>query len=349
MAASAAPEKKPVSGLFALGEVLLRITPAPQELWLQSPTAGLRVGGAEANVLCALAQWQHNVRLISALPAHALADAVLRELRGFGLDTSYIQRRSGRLGSYYLDSGALYRAPQVIYDREASAFSSVSKHDVNFAVLFQGALHLHVSGITPALGQNSFELTLAAMQAARAQGMTVSFDCNYRKALWQRWQSDAAAALRILLSLCDIVFAEARDLALCFSEVPPDVAPETLFDWTSALAFAELPNCRLIAHTARKLEQVDLQHVQSFLAHRGARASSAGPHSLHAIVDRIGTGDAFVAGVLHGFIKGWSAQTTLAYAHAAFLLKHGVLGDVLRATEDEVLALVEGHGLHVRR
>jgi 2-dehydro-3-deoxygluconokinase len=339
-----------MSVVVGLGEVMLRITPAPQQRWLQSSIAGLSVGGAEANVLVALAQFGHHVRLVSALPDHALGEAVLRALRGAGIDSAEIQRRPGRIGTYYLDPGALMRAPEVIYDRLGSVFSELDVPSVDLDRALANAQHFHVSGITPGLGANSLALTRAAMRAARERGLSVSFDCNYRQALWQRWGADAPNALRGLMESCDGLFADARDLALCFALDLPEAGFEDRLAWTQATAFQQLPDLRWIAQTTRSIKQVDRHSLASAFATRDGDRALTPATELIGIVDRIGTGDAFAAGVLHGILNHSNAAETVAFAHAAGVLKHSIHGDfLLGSSVAEVAQLAAGSGLHVRR
>jgi 2-dehydro-3-deoxygluconokinase len=337
--------------VLALGEILLRITQAPHEAWLQSPNAQLRVGGAEANVLLALSQWNHATRLLSALPDHSLGDAVARELRGFGLDLTHVARTAGRLGTYYLDPGALHRPPSVIYDRFDSVFTELEVSQIDWPELFRNVRHFHVSGISAALGAKNLALTLHAMRFARQIGASISFDCNYRQALWQRWNSNAAASMRELMSNCDLLFAEARDIALCFDlEIPAEhTNPHSQFAWTSNEVFKALPNVKTLAHTVRQIDQAEHQSVSSFLSTRNGEMHHTRVCELRGILDRIGTGDAFAAGIIHGYLQQFSNERIVNFAHSAFVLKHGILGDSYRGNEASVLAHASGESLSIKR
>ncbi len=331
--------------VIAIGEILLRIATPKSERWLQSPAATLCVGGAETNTLVALSQWANATRLVSALPSHEIGDAIARQLRGFGVDLSYVKRAAGRLGTYYLDGGALMRAPAVVYDREHSLFTTLSAQELPWDHVFANMRCLHVSGISPALGERSLELVQVAIREARSRGLLVSFDCNYRAALWQRWTSEPATLLRPLLEQADILFAEARDLEMCFStQADPD-----RLAWSQEFAFDAIPTLQWLAQSEREVVQSDHHIVRCVLANRARERVHSERTELRGIIDRVGTGDAFAAGILHGYLHKYSLTQSNAFAHAAFVLKHSISGDFLIASETEVSTLAAGAGLQIRR
>ena len=202
------------SGFVCFGELLLRLSAPDHELLLQSGSLAVHIGGAEANVAVSLAHFGHATRMVSVVADNALGKACIGELRRQGVRTEAIQSTEGRMGLYFLTVGAGHRPSEVLYDRADSAFALAAADAVNWSPVLAGASWFHVSGITPAVSPNAAAAALRAARAARAQGLSVSFDCNYRAKLWQRWAGNARGILRELLAEADLVFAEERDMAL---------------------------------------------------------------------------------------------------------------------------------------
>src|SRR5882724_11549114 len=202
------------AGIACFGEILLRLAAPHSELLLQSRTLVGHIGGAEANVAVALAQWGHSASVVSVLPDNALGHAAAGELRRYAVGTDAVQFRPGRMGLYFLTVGAGHRPSEVLYDREASAFALAAPELIDWKRVLAQANWLHVSGVTAALGSRAAESALRAVHMARAQGVSVSFDCNYRAKLWERWHGDARAILRGLAGEAELLFAEERDLSL---------------------------------------------------------------------------------------------------------------------------------------
>ncbi|NIJ23043.1 sugar kinase [Sphingomonas japonica] len=320
--------EKPVVGF---GELLLRLSPPTGELPLQSPHLAVHVGGAEANVLVGLARLGHATRLVSAVPPGPVGDAARAGVARWGVDIGHVATADGRMGLYYLIPGAGLRASEVVYDRAGSAFAERESGAWDWDAALAGAGHLHLSGITPALGEAACAATLAAARAARARGMTVSFDGNYRAKLWQRWAGDPVTSLRALVAEADILFGDHRDIALLLgTPASPDDAV--------AAAFEAFANLTLIASTTR--EVVDARHhrIAARVDLRGGEAGRAGPVALTDIVDRIGGGDAFAAGVLHALIEGEDAQGAAMAGLGLAALKHSLMGDASLFTRADLAA-----------
>ena len=334
--------------VVCFGEVLVRLAAPENELLLQSPSLKVCFGGAEANVAVSLARFGHAARMLSVLPDNGLGQAAIDELRRHGVDTSGISLTPGRMGLYFLTPGAGQRSAQVLYDRADSAFCR-GAGAIDWEAALQGADWLHVSGVTAAIGPDAAGAAVDAVRAARRLGLTVSMDCNYRATLWQAWNGDAPAILAQMLSQADLVFGDHRDIALVLKAAAPEgLEAEGLRRWAAERAFKAWPNLARLACTDRVQHTVNHHDLTGFLFSRqGAWRTESRP--LNPIVDRIGGGDAFAAGVIHGLLAGLSEADTLDFAVAAAALKHTIPGDFNLATLADVEALLSASGLDVRR
>lgn len=336
--------------IVCLGEVLLRLSAPGNELLLQRPQLEVQVGGAEANVAAALAAFGHAPALVSVLPDNALGHAARKALRGLGIDTAPVRFSDGRMGLYFYTCGAGHRPSDVLYDRAGSAFANAQPAAFDWPALLQEARLLHLSGITPALGANTSQLALEAARAARANGTLVSFDGNFRAKLWAAWNGDPRSTLHALFAEADIAFADHRDIGLVLGTRFDDIdEPAARFARAAAAAFDAFPNLQRIACTTRVASRVDHHHLGAQMTHRDGTLLQRAPIELGGIVDRIGGGDAFAAGVLHGVLQGMDDADALAFGQAAGVLKHYLPGDAFTLGVDEVMALVNGERLDVRR
>lgn len=335
--------------VVCFGEVMLRLGAPGRELLLQSPRLEAQIGGAEANVAVALCNFGHQAALASVLPDNALGRAALGELRRHGVDTRAILQVAGRMGLYFLDHGAAQRAGEVIYDRAGSAFIAAAGGGHDWPALLAGAGWLHVSGVTPALGRDVAAAVLAAMRAARAAGVKVCFDGNFRPKLWQTWQGDAATVLGSIMAEADLLLANERDMQVVCGRAFDGSDAGERFCAAARVAFARFPALGRMAATVREQRNVD-HHVLSALSiARDGTLQSTAAREVGPIVDRIGAGDAFAAGLLHGLLSGLDDAAGLEFALAAACLKHAVAGDFLPLRVADVQALVAGQGYDVRR
>ncbi len=332
--------------IFALGELLLRLSP-PDRLQIRQATClNVEVGGAEANVLASLAALGHETALASCLPVGALGDLAQSAIAGLRIGTADIRRGAGRMGLYFLEAGHGRRAARIVYDRTGSAFSQSTLADFDFDALLDGASLLHLSGITPALGQQSAELALGAAQAANRLGVPVSFDGNFRAQLWQLWNDQPAPILKQLISSADILIGNHRDIALVTGKTF-DGEGEQRRDAAAAYAFEVFPRLQLIASTARRVIESERHAISARVDRRDGNYQTE-EIEITSIIDRIGTGDAYAAGVLHGWISGWDLEKTARAGLALCVLKHGVHGDAAAFTEDDISDFWQGSG-DVRR
>jgi 2-dehydro-3-deoxygluconokinase len=336
-----------VTGSVAcFGELLLRLTAPGRELLLQTGHLDVHVGGAEANVAVGLARLGHSTRMVSRVPANALGEAAAGYLRRYGVDAAGVATGSGRMGLYFLSPGAGLRASAIVYDREGSSFALASAADFDFDSLLEGADLLHMSGITPALGPQSAELAVAAAEAARARGVAISFDGNYRAQLWQRWDSDPRAILTRLVGMAEIFFGNHRDISLLLGSRFGGEGEDRRREAAEA-AFGAFPNLRLIASTARHVADADTHRISARLDSRDGVAQTE-EVTVAGIVDRIGAGDAFAAGILHGLRRGRDLDWTVRSGLALTALKHSLSGDASLFGPSDIEAFLSGE-LDVRR
>lgn len=322
-----------MSNIVCFGEMLLRLAPAGATPIAIAPGFEAHIGGAEANVAAALAQLGHDVSLLSILPDSPLGDLALRGLARFGVDVTRVQRRAGRMGLYFLDPATGPRPARITYDRAGSAFVAAAGGQWDDS-LFASAGWLHLSGITAALGPGCLETSLAVMRAAKRTGAQIAFDCNYRANLWESWGGDAAAAFQAMIAEADILFGNHRDVAMISGRAFTGEGHERA---AAEAAFARFPKLRLIAGTSRLLDAPDAHHLSARIDLR-ERGYERPAMRVAGIVDRIGAGDAFAAGVLHGLIEGETPERALDLGLAALIQKHFIKGDMWIGNRSDLIA-----------
>jgi 2-dehydro-3-deoxygluconokinase len=336
---------KPV---VTFGEIMLRLAPPGFERFLQSPQFVATFGGGEANVAVALSTFGIPSRYVTVLPANnAIADACVGELRRFGVDISAIARGKGRMGIYFLETGANQRPSKVLYDREGSAIALAKPGDIDWERSLEGAGWFHVTGITPAISQGAADLAMEALSAARKRGLTISCDLNYRKNLW-KYGKTAKEVMTELVKLVDVVIANEEDCQMSLGiQAEADVHagrldPEHYRSLTDRVlgAFA---NVKLIAITLRESKSASHNGWSACLNDRSTFLTSRHYEITH-IVDRVGGGDSFAAGLICGLLSLPSHQEALEFAVAASCLKHSVPGDFNRFSVEEVNQLLKSGG-----
>lgn len=335
-----------MAAVACFGELLLRLTAPGRELLLQRPHLDVHVGGAEANVAVALASLGHATKVVSVVPDSALGRAAVGYLRRYGVDASAVATAPGRMGLYFLAPGAGLRASEIIYDREESSFARAASRDFDWDRLLDGADLLHMSGITPALGPQSAEAAITAAEAAQRLGVPVSFDGNYRAQLWERWNSNPREILSRLVGQAQILFGNHRDISLLLGRSFGGEGPDRRREAAEA-AFAAFPHLRTIASTARHIDDAD-RHRISARIDQPAGAVQTEEIVVAGIVDRIGAGDAFAAGVLHGLRRARDLEWTVRSGLALTALKHSLPGDASLFGVKDIDAFMSGE-LDVRR
>ncbi|MFM2287544.1 MAG: hypothetical protein RL684_687 [Pseudomonadota bacterium] len=334
----------PVVACF--GEMLLRLSPPPGTPLARAGSLAMHFGGAEANVAAALTSLGTPARMLTALPDNALGAAAKAALGAAGVDTRFVRFAPGRLGLYFLEPPAGPCSGRVTYDRAGSVFSLAPAGLFDFGAALQGAALLHVSGITPALGPGGVALAGAAIAAAKAAGVPISFDGNYRGNLWQAWNGDPRAILSELIAEASILFGNHRDLSLLLGRELSGDGPERRRHAAEA-AFAAFPRLQLLASTSRHVVDAGTHRLAARVDSRDGSAQTE-EMVVSGIVDRIGSGDAFAAGVLHRHLAGAPLRAVAEAGLALAALKHGISGDVILASEAE-LAEFRPDGGDVRR
>ncbi len=334
--------------VVTFGEIMLRLAPPGFERFLQTPAFVATLGGAEANVAVALASLGIQSRFITVLPRkNPLTDSVIAELRGLGVDTSGILRGEGRLGIYFLEAGANQRPSRVVYDREHSAIARAKPGDIHWPSAFADATWFHISGITPAISASAADLALESVQRARVLGLTVSCDLNYRKNLW-KWGKPAVEVMRELVKSTDIVIANEEDVQAALGiEAAVDVHSGSLdhnqYRKLTERVLETFTHLKAIAVTLRESRSASHNGWSACLDDRNGFAASRHYEITH-IVDRVGAGDSFAAGLIYGLLNLPTAKEALEFAVAASCLKHSTVGDFSRTTVDEVDALLKEGG-----
>lgn len=335
----------PAARVVSFGEIMLRLGPPGFERLLQSPVLNATFGGGEANVAVSLAQFGLDSHYVTRLPANALGDAAVRALRAEGVRTDHVSRGGARLGIYFTETGASQRASTVLYDRAQSAISEIPADAVAWDVVLNAAAWFHVSGITPALGDRAAAATRAAITAARRAGSRVSVDLNFRKKLWS--ESQAQAVMRPLMGEVDVVIANEEDLqsVLGIHVKGADVTSGTLDVDAYRDAAAEVTKTlgpSLVAITLRESRSASDNGWSAVLWDGATATLHQSQHYTVRLVDRIGGGDSFAAGLIYGLVTGRSHPDALRFAVAASALKQTIPGDFNRVSVAEVDALAKG-------
>jgi 2-dehydro-3-deoxygluconokinase len=327
------------------GEIMLRLSPPGFERLFQSPALQATFGGGEANVAVSLAQFGCDSWYVTRVPANPIGDAAVRTLRAEGVNVEHVLRGGSRLGLYFAETGASQRASTVIYDRARSAISELSPGSVPWHDVFDGAAWFHWTGITPALSPSAAECTREALQAARRAGVRVSVDLNYRRKLWS--ERDAQQTMRPLMSLVDLVIANEEDLqaVLGIDVAYADVATASLsVDGYRAAArrVADDFGVKQVAVTLRESLSASDNAWSAVLFDTESAAFHQSQKYAVRLVDRIGGGDSFAAGLIFRLVMGADGESALRFAVAASALKQTIPGDFNRVSVDEVERLVTG-------
>jgi len=331
--------------VVTFGEIMLRLSPPGFERLFQSPVLTATFGGGEANVAVSLSHFGLESTFVTRLPSHAIGDAAVRALRAEGVRTDAIVRGGERVGIYFAETGASQRGSAVIYDRAHSAIAELEPGTVPWDTVLAGAAWFHVTGITPALGARAAACTVEALRAAKAAGARVSVDLNYRRKLWSTAQ--AQATMRPLMPLVDVVIANEEDIqsVLGLHVAGADVTRGEL-DVAGYRTVAEQITRelgpRLVAITLRESHSASDNGWSAVLWDAEAEAFHRSQRYEVRLVDRIGGGDSFAAGLIYGLVTGQAPEQALRFAVAASALKQTIPGDFNRVSAIEVDALVKG-------
>ncbi len=331
--------------VVTFGEIMLRLAPNGYYRFFQDDQFQATFGGGEANVAVSLANYGIESSFVTKLPKHAIGQGAVNSLRYFGVDTGSIVRGGDRIGIYYLEKGASQRGSVCIYDRAHSAIQEAERSDFDWDKIFEGASWFHFTGITPALGNNLVEICLDACRAAKAKGITISCDLNYRGKLWTREQArEAMTRLCEYVDVCISNEEDAKDVFGIEAEGTDITGGKLNTEGYKSVArqLAEKFGFKKVAITLRTSISANDNDWQGML-YDGTDYCLSKQYHLH-IVDRVGGGDSFGGGLIYSLLNGYSTQDSIEFAVAASALKHSIEGDFNRVSVDEVRKLAGGDG-----
>ena len=326
--------------VVCFGEMLLRLSPAGHVPLARTRQLGVEVAGAEANVAVALSSLGRPTRMLSAIPDNPLGQMARMQLSASGVDTSRLVTADGRLGLYFYEAPAGPIAGRVTYDRAGSLFARSVPDAFDFKGALDGAAMLHMSGITPALGPNGVALALAALAAAKSAGVPICFDGNYRANLWAEWDSSPREILHDLVAEATILIGNHRDISLLLGKSFPGDGAVRRREAAQA-AFEAFPKLEVIASTARHIETTQVHRLAARVDHRSDHWQTDDVR-IENIVDRIGSGDAFAAGVLLAYLEGAAAKDIATTGLALAVMKHGMPGDMIAVGRKELEGFIPG-------
>ncbi len=333
--------------VLTFGEIMLRLKTPGNERFFQSPMFEATFGGGEANVAVSLANFKMPAEYLTVLPENDIGEACLAELRRFGVGTDKILRAPGRMGIYYLETGANQRPSKVVYDRAGSTMAEAKSGDIDWNSAFEGVDWLHITGITPAISRSAADLSIEAVKEAKSRGITVSCDLNYRKNLW-KYGVAAQEIMCEIVKYTDVVIANEEDcqksLGLSIDVAVESGALDTAkYERLTGLLMETYPNVSKVAVTLRESHSAD-HNGWAACINNGSVFYVSRKYEIRDIVDRVGGGDSFGAGLIYGLRTFETDEEALEFAVAASCLKHSIPGDFNRVSVKEVETLMRGDG-----
>lgn len=325
--------------VITFGEIMGRLSPAGYGRITQAQSLNITYGGGEANVAGGLAHIGIPAEHVTCFPNNELGKAAAGYYRQVGVDMSHTAYQEGRLGLYFVEFGAAMRPSKVTYDRADSAFANLNPADFNWKEIFAGAGWFHWTGITPAISEAAATALKAALKEAKAQGLTISADVNYRKNLWQYGKS-VKDVMPDLIAQCDIIVCGKGD-AEDILDIVPNGSQKSGWHDICVQIMARFPNLKKIINTKRGQISAS-QNTLSATSFDGKKVTKSETVEISQIVDRIGGGDAFMAGYIYGSLVYGDAAKSLAFAVAASALKHTIEGDINLSNLDEIETVMAG-------
>ena len=330
--------------IVTMGEIMLRLSTPGNNRFVQSDSFDVNYGGGEANVAVSLSNYGHEAYFVSKVPAHEIGQAAVNSLRKFGVNTKFLARGGERLGIYYLETGSSLRPSKVIYDRSHSSIREVIPQDFDFEKIFAGADWFHWSGITPAISDKSAECLRLACIAAKKAGVTISCDLNFRKKLWT--PEKAQSVMRPLMQYVDVCIGNEEDAEMCLGFKPSsDVESGNTEAEGYKSIFSKMKQefgFQYVISTLRESFSASNNGWKAMI-YNGEEFYVSRRYEITPIVDRVGGGDSFSAGIIHGLVNKMSQADALEFAVAASALKHTIPGDVNMVSVQEVESLAAGH------
>ena len=330
--------------VVTFGEIMLRLAPENYLRFVQADRLEATFGGAEANVAVSLANFGEDVAFVSKLPTHEIGQSAINSLRKFGVDTSFVARGGERVGIYYCEKGASQRPSKVIYDRAGSAIATATGDDFDWDKIFDGSKWFHFTGITPALSDTLSGIVLQAVKSAKEKGMTVSCDLNFRKKLWSK--EKAKEVMSEICKYVDVCIANEEDAKDVFGieAENTDIESGKLNEQGYVSVAKQLVDkfgFKAVAITLRESISAN-DNYWSGMLYTDGKAVFSRKYAMH-IVDRVGGGDSFGAGLIHSLLAGKNATAAIEFAVAASCLKHSIEGDYNMVSKEEVEALANGN------
>lgn len=319
-----------------LGEMLLRLSPEPGQRLSKASQFQVVYGGGEANVAISLANYGQEVEMATILPSNPLGLGAKAHLQSFGVGTKDLVFQGDRMGIYYLEPGSSQKGASVVYDRAYSSFAMTQDLPWDLDQVFAGQGIFHMSGIVPALSSQWLALSEQLLKEAKSRGWKVSFDINYRGKLWS--QGQAGQALKVLLPYVDILSAGPMDAAYLLGL--GDLADFEDLDHCFATIQAAYPNLQVLYATKRTVESSNKNHLTGYLW-TGGQLYASKTHVIEPIIDRVGGGDAYAGGILHGLASEWEPQAVVDFATGASVLKHALFGDANDFSQEEVTSFLK--------
>ena len=333
--------------VLTMGEIMLRLKTKNNERFFQSPEFEATFGGGEANVAVSLANFNMPVEFLTILPEGPIGDACICEVRAFGVGTERILRAPGRMGIYYLETGANQRPSKVVYDRAGSTMAEAKTGDIDWDSAFADVDWFHITGITPAISKSASELAIESVKEAKKRGITVSVDLNFRKNLW-KYGVSAKDVMTEITKYTDVVIGNEEDCQKSLGiEIDVDVEEGALdsskYEKLTSRLLEEYPNVSKVAITLRESHSAD-HNGWAACINNGSVFYVSRKYEIRDIVDRVGGGDSFAAGLIYGLRTFEKDTEALEFAVAASCLKHSIPGDFNRVTVKEVETLMRGDG-----
>lgn len=326
--------------IVTLGEVMLRLVPPHNARFTQAHSFNATFGGGEANVAASLAQFGLSAAHATAFPENEIGSAAINYFKQLGVDTASMLQRGKRIGTYFVEFGSALRASKIIYDREFSAMALAQPEWFDWDTIFEGADWFHWTGITPALSENCLQITQQAIKKATEKGITISADVNYRNNLWQ-YGKTAQEVMPELVADCDIITCSERDASEIFGFESQGQADKATFINSSTQVMNAFPKVKKITTTRRTTHSASHNSLQGIM-YDGTTYTESQVIDIEPIIDRIGGGDAFIAGFIYGELMLKTAKEALDFAVAASALKHTISGDVNIVSVEEVQEIVAG-------
>ena len=331
--------------ILGFGEIMLRLTPPNNQKILQANSFDAVYSGGEANVIASLAMFGHDTKFVTKLPNNYLGQKVINKFRGYNVDVNDIILGEGRLGVYYSEIGHGLRSTEVIYDRKYSAISMASKEEFNLDKMLEDVGIIHLSGITPALSKELYNFIIELVKICKNKGILVCYDSNYREKLWSI--DEAGKLFKEILPYIDIAFLGYLDMVNILKFEDKNLEFEENLEYLYRRLFKKYPNLKYAACTKRTVNSINNNSLKGYLFN-GDRLLKSNEYTFD-ILDRVGGGDAFTAGILHGILKEMNEERIVEFGICASSLKHSIIGDINIIDEDTVNSLIDSGLCNIKR